>query len=67
MYTYGVVIIEIYSCNKELYTYKVAQPSSSYCLSVQRLENLKTSVVYRGAPTHIYIYIYIYIYATPYP
>ena len=24
MYTYGIVIIEIYSCNKELYTYKVA-------------------------------------------
>ena len=22
MYTYGVVIIETYSCNKELYTYK---------------------------------------------
>ena len=51
--TYGIVIIEIYSCNKELYTYKVARFSLSYCLSMQRLENPKTSVVYHGAPIYI--------------
>ena len=53
--TYGIIKIEIYSCNKELYTYKVAWFSLSYCLSVQRLENPKMSIVYHGAPTYIYI------------
>ena len=53
--TYGIVIIEIYSCNKELYTYKVAWFSLLYCLSMQRLENPKTNIVYCGAPTHTYI------------
>ena len=52
---YGIVIIKMYSCNKELYTYKVAYLSLLYCLSMQRLENLKTSVVYCGAPTYIYM------------
>ena len=54
---YGIVIIEIYSCNKEVYTYTVALYPSLYCLSVQRLGKLKTSIVYHGA----YIYIYIYM------
>ena len=31
--TYGIVIIDIYSCNKELCTYKVARFSLLYCLS----------------------------------
>ena len=50
---YGIVIIEIYNYNKELYTYKVAYSFSLYCLSVQRLENPKTSVVYHGAPIYM--------------
>ena len=50
---YGIVIIEIYSYNKELYTFKVAWFSLSYCLSVQRLENLKMSIVYHGALIYI--------------
>ena len=69
--TYGIVIIEIYSCNKELYTYKVAWFSLTYHLSVQRLHNQKMSIVYWSTSTHTHththIYIYIYIYATPYP
>ena len=52
---YGIVIIKIYSCNKELYTDKVTYLSLLYCLSVQRLENPKTSIVYHGAPTFIYM------------
>ena len=62
MCIYSIVKIGIYSYNKELYTYKVAQYSSSYCLSMQRPENPKTSIVYCSAPTYVYIYIYIYIY-----
>ena len=31
---HGIVIIEIYSYNKELYTYKVAWFSLLYCLSM---------------------------------
>ena len=50
-------MIEIYINNKELYTYKVAYSFSLYCLSVQRLENPKTSIVYCSAPLHV----------TPYP
>ena len=49
---YGIVIIEICSYNKELYTYKVAYSFSLYCLSMQRLENPKTSIVYHGAPLY---------------
>ena len=52
---YGIVIIKIYSCNKELYPYKVAYISLLYCLIMQRLENPKTSIVYHGAPTYIYM------------
>ena len=50
---YGIVIIEMYSYNKELYTYKVTYSFSLYCLSMQRLENPKMSVVYCGAPIYI--------------
>ena len=50
---YGILIIKIYSCNKELYTYKVAYISLLYYLSMQRLEHPKMSVVYCGAPTYI--------------
>ena len=50
---YGIVIAEIYSHNKELYTYKVAYLSFLYCLSMQRLDNPKTSIVYHGAPLHM--------------
>ena len=39
----------------ELYTFKVAWFSPLYHLSVQRLENPETSVVYHGAPLCIYI------------
>ena len=52
---YGIVIIEIYSCNKELYTFKVAWFSLLYHLSTQRLENPKTSIVYCSAPIYIYM------------
>ena len=53
---YGVVIIEVHKCNKELYlSYTVALYPSLYCLSVQRLGNPKMSVVYCGAPIHIYM------------
>ena len=52
---YGIVIIKIYSCNKDLYTYKVAYLSLLYHLSMQRLENPKMSIVYCGAPTYIYM------------
>ena len=52
---YGIVIIKIYSCNKELYTFKVAWFSLLYCLRVQRLEKPKMSVVYCGAPIYLYI------------
>ena len=48
-------MIGIYNSNKELYTYKVAHSFLLYHLCVQRLENLKMSVVYRGAPTYIYM------------
>ena len=54
---YGIVMIEIYINNKELYAYKVTYSFSLYCLSVQRLENLKMSIVYHGAPLLV----------TPYP
>ena len=54
---YGIVMIEIYINNKELYTYKVTYSFSLYCLSVWRLENPKTSIVYHGAPLCV----------TPYP
>ena len=50
-------MIEIYNNNKELYTYQVTYSFLLYCLSVQRLENLKMSIVYCGAP----------LYVTPYP
>ena len=52
-------MIEIYNNNnnnKELYTYKVAYSFFLYCLSMQRLEDLKMSIVYCSAP----------LYATPY-
>ena len=52
---YGIVIIKIYSCNKELYTYKVAYLSLLYNLSMQRLENPKMSIMYCSAPTYIYM------------
>ena len=55
MYNYGIAKIEINSCNKESYIYKVALVSSFIPANTQRLGNLKTSVVYHGAPTHIYI------------
>ena len=51
---HDIVKIEIYSCNKELYAFKIAWFSLLYCLSVQRLENLKTSIVYHGAPIYTY-------------
>ena len=44
---------ETYSYNKELYTYKVAYLSLLYCLSMQRLENPKTSIVYCSAPIYM--------------
>ena len=50
---YGIVIIKIYSCNKELYTFKVAWFSFLYHLSMQRLENPKMNIVYFRAPTYI--------------
>ena len=50
---YGIVIMEIYSYNKELYTYKVAYSFPIYHLSMCRLENLKMSVVYCGAPIYM--------------
>ena len=56
MCIYGIVKIGINSYNKVLHTYKVAQYSSLYHLSMQRLENLKTSVVYCSAPTHTYLH-----------
>ena len=55
MYTYGIAKIEINSCNKESYTYKVALVSSFILANTQRLGNLKISIVYHSAPTHIYI------------
>ena len=55
MYTYGIAKIEINSCNKESYTYKVALVSSFIQANTQRLGNPKISVVYCGAPTCIYI------------
>ena len=48
---YGIVIIEIYSCNKWLYTL-VVHLSLLYHLSVQRLGNPKMSIVYCGAPLY---------------
>ena len=53
---YGIVIIEIYNYNKELYTYKLTWFSLLYCLSMQRLENPKMSIVYCGASIYIYIW-----------
>ena len=50
---YGIVIIGIYSYNKELYTYKVTYLFFLYHLSMQRLENPKTSIVYCGAPIYM--------------
>ena len=50
---YGIVIIEIYSCNKELYTYKVAYLSLLYHLSMQRLENPKMSIYLQLALLYI--------------
>ena len=55
MYTYGIVKIEIDSCNKESYTYKVALVSTFIPANIQRLGNPKMSIVYRSAPTRIYI------------
>ena len=55
MYTYGIAKIEINSCNKESYTYKVALVSSFIPANTQRLRNLKKSSVYCSAPTGIYI------------
>ena len=55
MYTYGIAKIEINSCNKESYTYKVTLVSSFILANTQRLGNLKMSIMHHGAPTHIYI------------
>ena len=55
MYTYGIAEIEINSCNKESYTYKVTLVSSFIPANTQRLGNPKMSIVYFSAPTHIYI------------
>ena len=45
----------LWYCNNRdiyIYIYTVTWYPSLYCLSVQRLENPKRSVVYCGAPTH---------------
>ena len=52
---YGIVIVKIHSCNKELYTYKVTYLPLLYHLSVQRLENPTMSIVYCSAPAYIYM------------
>ena len=46
-------MIEIYNYKKESYTYQVTYLSLLYCLSVQRLGNPKTSIVYCGAPLYM--------------
>ena len=54
--TYGVVIIKVLSCNKRVISIKYSHivffliPANT-----RRKGNPKTSIVYRGAPTHIYI------------
>ena len=58
---YGIVIIEIYSHNKELYLLNTVALYPSLFWLTPKKENPKMRVVYHGAPTYIYIYIYIYI------
>ena len=50
---YGIVTIGICNSNKELYTYKVTHSFLLYCLSMQRLENPKMSIVYHGVPIYL--------------
>ena len=60
MYTYGIVKVETYSYNKRVISSKYSCIDSFFIpANTQRLGNLKTSIVYHGAPTHIY--------ASPYP
>ena len=54
--TYGIVIIEIYNCNKGVISIKYSCIVSFFILANnQRKENPKMSVVYCSAPTYIYI------------
>ena len=50
---YGIVIIEMYKYNKESYTYHITYLSLLYHLNVQRLGNLKISIVYCSAPLYM--------------
>ena len=60
MYTYGIVKVETYSYNKRDISSKYSCIDSFFIpANTRRLGNPKMSVVYHGAPTHIYV--------TPYP
>ena len=54
--TYGIVILEIKSCNKRVISSKYSRIVSFFILAnTQRKENLKMSIVYRGAPIHLHL------------
>ena len=54
--TYGIVTLEINSCNKELYLLNtVILYPSLFWLTPKERENLKMSIVYHGAPTHLHL------------
>ena len=60
MYTYGIVKVETYSHNKQVISSKYSCIDSFFILAnTQRLGNLKMSIVYCSAPTHIYVTPYL--------
>ena len=56
MYTYGIVILEIKSCNKRVTSSKYSHIVSSFIpANTQRKENPKMSVVYCSAPIYSHL------------
>ena len=56
MYTYGIVILEIKSCNKRVTSSKYSHIVSSFILAnTQRKENPKMSIVYHSAPIYSHL------------
>ena len=56
MYTHGIVILEIKSCNKKVTSSKYSCIVTSFIpANTQRKENLKMSIVYHGAPIYSHL------------
>ena len=63
VFIYGIAKIKIYSYNKEVNTlYTVVSLLIIFHLSVQRLENPRTNIVYCSAPIQVTIYLTLLLY-----